>query len=382
MSEANDAAVIANNGDQRKHPGPGYWLKQARERRAWTQREAADMLNLSPRFIVAMEDETFDKLPAAAFARGYLRAYAKLLGLVGDEIIRRYESVVGDDSDPYFRELVATRRQPLSGFVRAHPGLVVGTIATLLATVLFGGAWLLWRSGGIERATGDLHIPDTIAGVTGPAATAPALTNAPTAPPIGNSPAAVALPPPASADVVRVGDDESGDNPRGAGVGASLPGASTAPSSSSPAFAPAVDANGASQAVATPQTQDGVAAPVAGVAGAAVAGAAGAGDRVAGAALTAAVPAPGAAATTAAAAGADQLRIALAEDCWVEVRDARGTRLYSGMARRGANLAVSGNAPMTLVLGNAPAARVTFNGGPVDVASHTRERIATLVVHR
>ena len=37
---------------------------------------------------------------------------------------------------------------------------------------------------------------------------------------------------------------------------------------------------------------------------------------------------------------------------------------------------------MTVVLGNAPAAQLLFNGRPVEVASHTKERIATLVVAR
>ena len=362
MTQANDAVVpAASNGDQRQHPGPGHWLKQARERRSWSQREAADMLNLSPRFIVAMEDETFDKLPAAAFARGYLRAYAKLLGLVGDEIIRRYEAVVGDDSDPYFRQLVATRRQPLADFVRAHPGLVVGTIALLLATVLIGGGWLLWRSGGIERAAGELRLPEVIHAAPGagdvhapamPRENSPA-ARAPAAPAESAGETLVTLPPPAAADIVPVGDDESADAAHGAasGVGSTNP------------------ARAAANGAAAPRQGS---APVAGaVAAFNPAGVAG-GIR----------GAPATDTSVAAGAGSDQLRVTLAEDCWVEVRDARGTRLYSGMARRGANLAIAGNAPMTVVLGNAPAAQLLFNGRPVEVASHTKERIATLVVAR
>ena len=173
-----DIGVVGTGGapapDRRQHPGPGYWLRQARERRGWSQREAADMLNLSARFLVAMEDETFDKLPAPAFARGYLRAYAKLLNLSGDEIIRRYESVVGDDSDPYFKDLSSARRQPMLDFVRAHPGFIMSTLGVLALLVLLGALWWGW---GLVRQQGPVLEPALDA--LGGAATGVAVDEAP-----------------------------------------------------------------------------------------------------------------------------------------------------------------------------------------------------------
>jgi cytoskeleton protein RodZ len=58
------------------------------------------------------------------------------------------------------------------------------------------------------------------------------------------------------------------------------------------------------------------------------------------------------------------LAISYTGECWTEVSDAAGTRLFFGMARAGQRVAVRGEAPFSVVLGNAAAATLSLAGEP------------------
>ena len=70
---------------------PGQRLKKARELRGLSVPQVARELHLSERFIVAMEADDYAALPEPAFVRGYMRRYAQLVKLSGDEIIARFD---------------------------------------------------------------------------------------------------------------------------------------------------------------------------------------------------------------------------------------------------------------------------------------------------
>jgi len=80
------------------------------------------------------------------------------------------------------------------------------------------------------------------------------------------------------------------------------------------------------------------------------------------------------------ASGSDRLNLSFREDCWVEVRAADGTSLYSNLNRGGATLALVGQAPFRVLLGYAPGVSLAFNGEAVPLAPHTRNNVATLVL--
>lgn len=81
-------------------------------------------------------------------------------------------------------------------------------------------------------------------------------------------------------------------------------------------------------------------------------------------------------------AGPDSLRIVLAEDSWLSVRDAAGRTLVSALRRRGETLDLSGSAPFAVNIGNAAGVTMAINGKAVDLAPHTRGAVATLSVVR
>ncbi len=75
--------------------GIGERLAAARTALGLGEEDVADALNLSARVILDLESQAWDALPAPAFTRGYIRAYAKLLELDGEELIKGYERIVG-----------------------------------------------------------------------------------------------------------------------------------------------------------------------------------------------------------------------------------------------------------------------------------------------
>ena len=86
MSAPNSAPSIATNtvsGDATSstHGAPGELLREARERAGLTQDDIAGKLKLAPRQIAAIESGDWDSLPERTFTRGFMRSYARIVGL-------------------------------------------------------------------------------------------------------------------------------------------------------------------------------------------------------------------------------------------------------------------------------------------------------------
>ena len=78
------------------------------------------------------------------------------------------------------------------------------------------------------------------------------------------------------------------------------------------------------------------------------------------------------------AAGAGKVNVQYTADCWTQVTDATGKVLFGGLKRKGENLEVSGKSPLTLRLGYARGAQVSYNGQSVDIAPFTSGETARL----
>ena len=70
--------------------GASALLTEARERLGLSQKEVADQLYLTTSFIKHIDDGEFSRIPKPAFIKGYLRTYARVVGLSGDEIVALY----------------------------------------------------------------------------------------------------------------------------------------------------------------------------------------------------------------------------------------------------------------------------------------------------
>lgn len=73
----------------------GARMKQERERRGITLDDAASATKISTRFLRAMEDEHFEQLPGGIFNKGFIRAYARHLGIDPEEAVADYLELTG-----------------------------------------------------------------------------------------------------------------------------------------------------------------------------------------------------------------------------------------------------------------------------------------------
>jgi cytoskeleton protein RodZ len=76
----------------------GEELKREREIRGISLKEIADDTKISKRFLEAIERNDHKTLPAPVFTRGFVRQYARYLGLNAEEMVNRYNyAAAGDD---------------------------------------------------------------------------------------------------------------------------------------------------------------------------------------------------------------------------------------------------------------------------------------------
>ncbi|HVS16277.1 MAG TPA: RodZ domain-containing protein [Thermoanaerobaculia bacterium] len=111
----------------------GAWLRRQREVREISLREIAETSKISLRYLEALEQDRFDLLPASLFAKGFLREYAKFVGLDPDEVVNYYLSARPPDE-------VSDRHRPATVPRARVPWTVVAAVA--VAVVILAG--LLW----------------------------------------------------------------------------------------------------------------------------------------------------------------------------------------------------------------------------------------------
>lgn len=68
----------------------GEELRREREIRGISLKEIADATKISKRFLEAIEKNDYKTLPAPVFTRGFIREYARYLGLNADDMVNRY----------------------------------------------------------------------------------------------------------------------------------------------------------------------------------------------------------------------------------------------------------------------------------------------------
>ena len=115
----------------------GARLAAAREACELDKRVVANELNLDVRIVEALENDDKRALPAAIFVKGYLRNYARLVGLPEDEVVADYAEQTGEP--PPLTVVAVKERTPL--FQLPSGRLLRNTILILLAVILI---WLAY----------------------------------------------------------------------------------------------------------------------------------------------------------------------------------------------------------------------------------------------
>ncbi len=181
----------------------GETLQRARLARGVTLEEAERTTRISRRYLEALENENFGLLPAPVYARGFLRTYARYLGLEPSDLLPLFP--VG------YLDVPLLEPMPRVTTPRTWPGsgLLAAAVVGMLLVVVVGLYALGGSEGGGQPVFGvQTQSPESGAGAeetpTGPRAVAPltvepALTATPAltgeAPPAGETPTAPAVVP-------------------------------------------------------------------------------------------------------------------------------------------------------------------------------------------
>lgn len=308
---------------------PGETLRQAREIKGWSVAEVATQLNLTPQRLAQIEAGAFDKLPGTTFARGYIRAYAKLLEMDQNRLVMEFDQFTGTDATGSSVHALGRIEEPVR-----YSQSILRLVSFLLLLALIGGGFVWWQDQGRPGASlADLGLEHVeVEGADG-------------------TTQVHSLAEPEDQAVVDAQGNEQG-SPLLLPI---EPG--EAPEESSVAEQPAASDAAPDSAPETPAT--------------AVA------NEPAAAANTTA-PATEPAAPVAVPAGQGALNVQFTADCWTQVTDADGKVLVSALKRSGESIELTGKAPMELRLGFARGAQVTYNGQSVDVAPHMTGETARL----
>lgn len=120
--------------------GLGARLKAARELRQITPEIAAKKINIRLDYLIAIEDDRFEQLPAGLYSKNYIKEYARLLGLPMNEIKKWLNDnleTINETNNPFSQKVV--RRKEFIVFPKLIKNVIL--ILVFLACLLYLGLY-------------------------------------------------------------------------------------------------------------------------------------------------------------------------------------------------------------------------------------------------
>ncbi|MFB2862540.1 cytoskeleton protein RodZ [Aeromonas sp. MdU4] len=305
--------------DDSQAVGPGQLLRNAREQLGWTREQVASRIHLRLTLIAAIESDSYDKHTSHTFIRGYLRTYAKLVGISEETILAAYDKLGLTPPDNIDMQSFSRRSRQQANDSR----LKVVTWLVILVLIALSVAW--WWQSTARRSAGDEALAATEMSATSSTPAAPAIT-----PPdaINTDPVEGAAIAPAATDVTApaVVSDATG---------------TLAPASAAVALTDVSAAVGTATAVAASgangtQSEEAVVDP----------------------------------------ATAPQLKMSFTADCWLDVKDANGKTLFSGLKKANDELVLEGAEPLKFIVGAPMAVKLDYKGKSFDMSRYNNGRTA------
>ena len=309
--------------DHQEANSTGARLRNAREQLGLSQQAVAERLCLKVSTVRDIEDDKAPADLASTFLRGYIRSYARLVHIPEEELLpmmAKQAPIRAAKVAPMQSFSLGKRRKKRDGWLMSFTWLV------LFVVIGLSGAWW-WQDHKAQQ--------DEISTMADQSS---AELNA------GDS----------NSQSIPL-DNQSANSASDTAANSAPVETSPAPAASTPAPAPAEN-----NAVVAPSQAnvDTAAAPA-----------------------TSPLPTDQAN-VTAAAASAQDLVLNFTADCWLEVSDATGKKLFSGLQRKGGNLNLSGQAPYKLKIGAPAAVQIQYLGKPVDLSRFIRtNQVARLTLN-
>ena len=157
----------------------GSAFRVARDHAGLTRDEAADGLHLDVAVIAAIEEGRFEDLPMRPYARGYVRNYARILGLDADDVARRFDAA--DVAPPESSGVGLRPRVSRKSELALRP-LALG-YAAIVAILLIALGAVLWGAWRVQDWQFPFLADDSVALPTEPDTTQPPAAESQASPP-------------------------------------------------------------------------------------------------------------------------------------------------------------------------------------------------------
>lgn len=122
-----------NNNLTEKEASIGALLLSARKHISLSQANVADQINLSLDAVKSLEADDYEKLPSSAYVRGYLRNYARVVGIDAESLVASYNK-----QHPVDEEL-----NKLSKSSKSYDPVILWSTAAMFS-ILFGLLYTWW----------------------------------------------------------------------------------------------------------------------------------------------------------------------------------------------------------------------------------------------
>lgn len=314
----------------------GTRLRNAREQLGLSQQAVAERLCLKVSTVRDIEDDKAPAELASTFLRGYIRSYARLVHIPEEELLPMMAKEVpvrAAKVTPGQSMSLGKRRKKRDGWLMSFTWLVLFVVIGLT------GAWW-WQNHKAQQeeittmadqSSAELNANNVSSGQDVPLDTGAAQSQTPDATDTAQNAATV---------------DNSPADP--------------AAQPSADATAPTAAQNNTVVAPSQANVDNTTTAP----------------------ATTTAAPLPTDQAGVTAATDPNALVMNFNADCWLEVTDATGKKLFSGLQRKDASLNLAGQAPYKLKIGAPSAVQIQFQGKPVDLSRFIRtNQVARLTLN-
>ena len=304
---------------------PGDMLRQAREKLGYSQKDVASRLRLRLSVVSDIEQNHFEEAQLATFTRGYVRSYAKFVGLDEAEVLAKLDQ--HGHAQPQEQEMQSFSRRTKR---EAHDSRIM-RLTWVLGALFIGltGIWW-WQS---LQMTPEAELSAAPAEVQ---ALDESIANAGNG---RNTTSLVAASEPGTeetASVVTTVEAEPVQLPEIEPE----PQASFEDSFTEPAELADTDVDSA-DSLAAEQLSDVVSEDETVVA-------------------------------------SSDLELSFSGDCWIDIRDANGRRLDTGIKKAGDVLKLDGNEPFRVVLGAPSVVTMSYKGEPVDLSRYPAGKVARL----
>ncbi len=318
--------------DQNAALSTGVRLRNAREQLGLSQQAVAERLCLKVSTVRDIEEDKAPAELASTFLRGYIRSYAKLVHIPEEELLPMMEKqapVRAAKVAPMQSFSLGKRRKKRDGWLMSFTWLVLFVVIGLT------GAWW-WQNHKAQQEEITTMADQSSAELNNSAGEGAQSIplNTDTSATASETPAATAnTPDTTTAQTAAPAVNQTAQAPADSAV--------VSPSQANVETAPATTANNAVQLLPSDP-----------------------------------------ASVTAAPADPNALVMNFNADCWLEVTDATGKKLFSGLQRKDGTLNLAGQAPYKLKIGAPAAVQIQFQGKPVDLSRFIRtNQVARLTLN-